>query len=388
MTLLSVDELKALVGKSQGWCVSIYMPISKQGAEIQQNPIRFKNLIREAEAKLSERGIEKKEIKTLLQPVEVEIDREDFWQNQSNLLVIFVASDFFRYYSFPLDFGELVVVQPNFHLKPILSLLAGDGLFYVLALSQQEIRLIECTRSSAKEVVVENLPKSMDEALQYDETAKEGQYRLSTSKGGTNNPFTHAGSFHGQGSPDRDKPQEDILQYFYLVNKAITEYLKGKKAPLVLAGVEYLFPLYREANTYKHLVAEGLTGSPKVLKPEALQAEALEIVEPMFLQEIEEAIAHYSELAGTEKISTDLNKTLSAAYFGRIEQLFVAVGIQTWGTFNPDTSSVQVHPDAEVGDEDLLNVVAVQTLLNGGTVYAVPPEKVPEEAPLAAIFRY
>lgn len=41
----------------------------------------------------------------------------------------------------------------------------------------------------------------------------------------------------------------------------------------------------------------------------------------------------------------------------------------------------------EPGDEDLLNAAAIQTLLNGGTVYAVEPEQVPDTAPLAAIFR-
>jgi hypothetical protein len=68
--------------------------------------------------------------------------------------------------------------------------------------------------------------------------------------------------------------------------------------------------------------------------------------------------------------------------------LFVAVGVQQWGSFNPETSTIDLHPEAQPGDEDLLNAAAIQTLLNGGTVYAVEPEKVPDEAPLAAVFRY
>jgi hypothetical protein len=58
------------------------------------------------------------------------------------------------------------------------------------------------------------------------------------------------------------------------------------------------------------------------------------------------------------------------------------------GSFNPETSTIDLHPEAQPGDEDLLNAAAIQTLLNGGTVYAVEPEKVPDEAPLAAVFRY
>lgn len=388
MTLLSVDELKSLVDQSPAICVSIYMPIARIGAEIQQNPIRFKNLIREAETKLAELGADKKEIQEMLEPVQAELDQESFWENQNHLLAIFIASGFFRYYRLPLEFEELVVVADTFHLKPLIPLLAGDGLFYILALSQEDVRLIECTRSSATEVEVENLPKNLDEALLYEETAKAGQYRISTSKGGTRNSYPQAGSFHGQGSPDRDKHQEDILQFFHLVDQAVAGHLNGKKAPLVLAGVEYLLPLYRKTNNYPHLVAEGLTGSPKVLDAEALQAQALEIVEPLFMEAQEQALARYSELSNSQQTSTDLKEAVSGAYFGRIDQLVVALGVQKWGSFNPETSTVQVHSEAEVGDEDLLNAAAIQTLLKGGSVYAVPPEKVPGESELAAIFRY
>jgi hypothetical protein len=47
-----------------------------------------------------------------------------------------------------------------------------------------------------------------------------------------------------------------------------------------------------------------------------------------------------------------------------------------------------VHQDPEPGDEDLLDLAAIQSILNGGTVYAVEPEQVPDHAPLAAVFRY
>ncbi|MEG4827486.1 hypothetical protein QUA82_20910 [Microcoleus sp. F8-D3] len=56
---ISVEELKALVQQSPGLWVSIYMPVA-QGTEIQQNPIRFKNLIREAEEKIVKYGFDKK----------------------------------------------------------------------------------------------------------------------------------------------------------------------------------------------------------------------------------------------------------------------------------------------------------------------------------------
>jgi hypothetical protein len=68
--------------------------------------------------------------------------------------------------------------------------------------------------------------------------------------------------------------------------------------------------------------------------------------------------------------------------------LFVAAGSELWGTFDPQTSRVAVHPTRQAGDEDLVNLAATQTLLSGGTVYCVAPDRMPADAPLAAVFRY
>lgn len=390
MALLSTDELKTLIQTSQKPCISLYMPMQKAGPEIRQNPIRFKNIVREAEERLKEMGLDDEETMEWFKQVH-QLDTGDFWENQDLGLAIFISREMFRYYSLPYEFQELVVVNNHFHIKPLLHLLNNDGLFYILALSQNNIKFFEATRYSISEVELQNVPKSLEEALQYDETAKEGQHRIATSKGGTANSFVQPGSFHGQGSPDRDKHQEDILQFFHMVDAGLfDEKLRNKKAPLVLAGVEYLFPIYREANTYQHLLEEGITGNPENVKPEELHAQALPIVEPILQQSESQAIAQYQELAGsgTGKTSHDIKDVISSAYYQRVDSLFVPVGQQQWGHFDPETMSVDLHAEPEADDEDLLNFAAVYTIINGGTVYAVEPEKVPDEAPVAAIYRY
>lgn len=235
-----------------------------------------------------------------------------------------------------------------------------------------------------------NMPKSLDEALQYDETAKEGQFRIATSKGGTSNSFSQPGSFHGQGSPDRDEHQKDILQFFHAIDAPLHEKLRNQKAPLVLAGVEYLHPIYREANTYPHLVEEGITRRPEVFQAEELHEDAWQIVEPMFSQAQKDAMELYQQLAGegTGKASSDIKDIISAAYYQRVDSLFVPVGRQIWGKFDAENMSVDLHPEPEPDDEDMLDFAAIHTLLNSGTVYTVEPEEVPNGAQAAAIFRY
>jgi hypothetical protein len=68
MNLLSTEELKTLVEQAQGISVSLYMPTVRLGSETQQNPIRFKNLIRQAEEQLVSQGMRSTEAADLLKP--------------------------------------------------------------------------------------------------------------------------------------------------------------------------------------------------------------------------------------------------------------------------------------------------------------------------------
>ncbi len=165
MQIISREEIKPLLEQPKGSCVSIYMPIHPAGPEVRQDPIRFKNLIKEAEAQLIDAGLEPQEATALLQnaglePQEatallqkaIELDTQEFWEQMGDLgLAIFVSQDFFRYYTLPLNFQELVVVTDRFHVKPLLPILNGNGRFYLLALSQQDVRFFEGTHYTINE---------------------------------------------------------------------------------------------------------------------------------------------------------------------------------------------------------------------------------------------
>ncbi|MDZ7695686.1 MAG: hypothetical protein U5R49_01750 [Deltaproteobacteria bacterium] len=124
------------------------------------------------------------------------------------------------------------------------------------------------------------------------------------------------------------------------------------------------------------------------MKPEELHGQAWALVEPVFKEAREESTARYRQLAGTGETTGDVKEAVLAAHHGRIDVLFVAVGVQMWGGFDLEKDEVYVHEPREPGDEDLLDLTAIQTLINGGTVYAVSPEEVPDQALLAAVLRY
>jgi hypothetical protein len=382
MDTITTEELKTFLTRPPGWHVSLFMPTHRAGRKTEQDPIRFRNLLREAEERLLSKGLRSPDVREMLKPAQRLGQEPRFWRNQSHGLAVFLTGEEFHFYRLPLPFEELVVISQVFHLKPLLPFFASDGHFYALTLSQNRVRLLEGTRHTVDEIDLESMPESMAEALQYDRFERQLQSHSDTSSG----TGSRSTMFHGHGVGDR--PKGRILRWFRVIDRELPNLLTGKQSPLVLAGVEYLFPLYKQANTYPHLLEEGIAGSPDELTPEELHARAWPLVQPTFMEAREEAAARYSQLVGTGQTTADVREAVLAAHRGRIDTLFVALGIQLWGKFDPSTVTIHVHEDPEPGDEDLLDRAAIQTILKGGTVYAVEPGQVPDDASLAAVFRY
>src|SRR4030043_329794 len=141
------------------------MPMHRSGPETQQDPIRLKNLIREAEERLLARGLRTPEAKELLEPAERLLRDGLFRQHQSSGLAMFLSLGVFHYYPLPFVFEELVIVTDRFHIKPLLPLLSGDGRYFVLALSQNKIKLLQSTHYSVSELDVADVPENLAETL-------------------------------------------------------------------------------------------------------------------------------------------------------------------------------------------------------------------------------
>lgn len=383
MDAFARDDLATLVEKREGPCVSIFLPTHRAAAKSQEDRIRFKNLLRQAEERLLAGGMRSSAAREFLAPGQELLNESLFWQGQSDGLAVFLGERMVRHYRLPLAFAELLVASDRFHVRPLLPLASGDGRFYVLGISQKEVRLLRGTRHSVSAVDLDSLPRSLADALKYDQLEKQLQYHTGAPERGAR----RAAMFHGQGVGIDDN-KDRLLRYFRQIDGALHELVQNQRAPLVLAGVEYYFPIYREANTYPHLLDAGIPGNPEGLRAEELHAPAWRIVEPYFQRALEDARAQYRQLAGTGRTSNNVTEIVPAAYHGRVESLFVAVGTHEWGRFNPNGEGVQVHPQADPGDDDLLDLAVIQTLLNRGAVYAVEWDKVPDSAPLAAVFRY
>jgi len=121
-----------------------------------------------------------------------------------------------------------------------------------------------------------------------------------------------------------------------------------------------------------------------------LHKRAWQIIEPIFRERQQQAVQQFEELNGQQSdlATSDLNKAVKAARFGQVGTLFVPLGIQKWGRYDPENNEVLQEPEPTPENEDLLDFAAIHTILNSGQVYAVQSEDLPGDGDLAAILRY
>jgi hypothetical protein len=385
MDTFSTSELKRLTATQVGPCVTIYMPTHPAGIADQQDALRLKNLVGEAERRLTDQGLRTPEAKQLLEPLRELPAEAGFWGKRSQGLALFVANGHSSRFRLPESVAESVVVNRRFQVKALLPLVSAQHRFFVLALSQKQVRFLEGNRFTLKAVPVEGLPADITQALNYDTTDRGHPVHPA----GRGDAAKNTGVFHSQGA-ERDTSKEDLAHYFRLIDGALRPTLRDQRTPLVLAGVQYLLPIYREVSAYPHIADVELSGNPDHLSELQLHERIWPLIQPQLDQVREDAAGKYRQLAGTGKTSADIREIVVAAAGGQIETLFVDRTAHLWGCYDPATGQVQCRDEtqsAQPGEDDLLDLAAVQTALNRGVVFAVPRDQSPAP-PIAAVFRY
>ena len=179
-----------------------------------------------------------------------------------------------------------------------------------------------------------------------------------------------------------------MRKYFLQIDRALRPLYGSFSNPLVIAGVDYLLPIFREASSYPHLVEEGISGNPEHLGTRELHAKAWPIVEPILAEPRRAALERFRALQGTGRASDDLDTILSAALDGRVESLFLDLAVTIYGIFDRTARSAVVRDVPQPGDVDLCAQAARWAYRTGAEIFGGEPPDIPGGSSIAAVFRY
>ncbi|HUP75200.1 MAG TPA: hypothetical protein VM282_19305 [Acidimicrobiales bacterium] len=356
-------------------CVSLYLPTHRAGADVGQDPVRLRNLLATAERELASLDTDRRDVDELLMPARNLLDDPDFWRFQADGLALFLAPGVFRLFRAVLAFDELAVVSTQFHVRPLLPLLSGDEAFWLLALSQNVVRLFHCSRHTITPTDTGDTPTSIAEALAHEDPEKQLQVRSSGATG--------TGQFHGHGGGG-EADKAELERYFRAVDRGLAGILDAD-APLIVASVGYYGPIYRSVSAHPHIVEDVVAGSPDELSANELHARAWPLIEREFDARRERLQDRYAQNRANDRTAEGLADVRAAATEGRIAMLLVPRAEHRWATTGDYAAPREPrHP----GDLDLLNDIALRVLRTGGEVVVVADDEMPGGVVIAAILRF
>ncbi|MFP4497448.1 MAG: hypothetical protein ACLFQV_04495 [Vulcanimicrobiota bacterium] len=383
MRSFTIEELDQLMDMKSEPSVTVYMSSLVDKSDPNYNRTHFKNLLREVEKRLPGDYSKEYYSSKLLKPAWELLEDSPYWNFMDQGFAMFLTPNYFQCYLLPINVQDLVTVSGHFHLKPLLELLSQNQDFYLLTISQNGNSFYKGNIFGVQEVKIDSMPASMAEVLRFDVPEESVQFHTSE----THRIGQGKAIYHGQGIHFSDH-KKDVKRYFDEINQALHNYMKNRKAPLILAGVDWLIPVYEDANTYKNLYHEYIRGNPEELTATDLHHKCRELLKPIVSEAKEKAMENFNNKINSDLTSKDLEEIVASAFFGKIDTLFVRVGEQVWGTFDSQKPGITIEEGQTYENQDLLDFAAVHTHRNGGRIFPIQPEELFEDSPVAAEFRF
>lgn len=357
------SELKHLIENTSKPAISIFLPTHPVSHADRHDQIELKNALKHAELLLEEHDLTGASTPELLQPARDLLDDLPFWQQQNQGLAIYLAPGFTRIYRLPIAFEKEVIVNSRFQITPLLPFFESQHTFYILALSLNQFQLFEASQYELAAIPTEHLPQDLQHLLD----AADFEDRLPSGAGSERKDWIHL--------------------YCQAINQGLSSFLKIAKAPLVVASEDYLYEIFKQHCDYPGLIDQPISGNPKHIALNVLFAQGLAAVKPVLEKEKQAALSSIEALQANQKLLCQTDQVLRAAYNSRVEKLFLIQNYHGKGLLDK-TGRVLRHASIDPDDQDLVNLAAIHTLLNGGEVYTVEPGCIRNANEVAAVLRY
>jgi len=382
MRQITKVKLLELLTDHESPCISLYMPTHRSHPENQQDPIRYRNMLRSLETSLSEK-YDKREVQTLLEKFERIAKDAQFWNHRTEGLAIFASSEMFQIFDLQRSVKELLVVADSFHTKPLLRQLQSADRFQVLSVNRHTAKLYEGNRDGLDEIeLADGVPRTLEDALGDELT--EPHLTVGSYGGGLGGPAMHHG--HGQ---KKDEVDLDNERFFRVIAAALLEHhSRPSGLPMILAALPEHHSLFRKVSRNPFLLDEGIEMDPQGISMERLRAEAWRLMEPKYKARLASLVAEFQEAQSKQLGAADLTDVAQALVAGRIRMLLVEADRQIPGKLDVATGRIEFTNLGNPDVDDLLDDLAEQTLKRGGDVVIVPADQMPTHSGLAAIFRF
>jgi hypothetical protein len=382
MDALERDYRTVLLASHEPPCLSLYQPTHRAHPDKQQDPIRFRNLVKELALSLGRKYAGRKSA-PILRPFHELAENRDFWNYALDGIAIFATSDLFKVYRLQRSVRELAVVADSFHTKPLMRILQSADRYHVLGLNRQQATLFEGNRYALDEVeLAPGFPQTASEVVGVNEGEPERKNRVYGPSG--------PGRTTRHGTDVRqDAIDSDTERFFRALDEAVLEqYSRPSGMPLLLAALPEHHHLFRSVSRNPFLMSGMIDVHPSTLPADQLRERAWQLVLPLYLDRLSGLIDQFGASRAEDRSGGDLAEIARAAAASRIATLLIEADRVIPGRFESETGAIEMVPLDDPGVDDLLDDVGERVLKAGGEVVIVPAERMPTDTGIAAIYRF
>lgn len=357
--------------------ISIYVDTHIKKPDRLENPIRFKNLVKEAQASLKEKEFKGfKDLFSLFKEME-----EDalFWEGATESMAILGDEDECIVYKLPVNVKSLAIVSDSFYIKPLLRSFQSNGHYHVLGLNRDNFVLFEADRYGITEIPVDASDATMEGVLGTEKTAP----HLSVASIGGDQSMYHG---HGGAKDERKVDQEKFFRH--VDTFVLEQYSKKQKIPLILVSPDEHQGEFRKLSKNNYLIDEGIKIDGDSLDKKSLYVKVQDVMQERFKKELKDRMAAFSEAHAKDLGSDDVIQIGRAIVEGKVASLYLEENTVHPGRFDPQLGTVMQGEIADPRVGDVYDDMAEVVLSRGGEVLILSKDEMPTERDLAAVYRY
>lgn len=371
--IIRIERMREIL-HAEGPCITMFLPPCRPGEAKGSPGALIKANIQAATQELAKQHFSTSDAVELLKPLEdPTLEEASHWSR-----VILNSRDIIEQFRLSQPVDASLQIASCFAIRKLLPEMALPKAFYILNLSKAGVDLLRCEGLEIERVgLPAGVPAKLADFLAFDapDHREENRSPSGASTGAMKGvPF-------GTGS-ERDRTKVYLADFYKNVDRGIKKLLGDQGMPFILAGVDQETSIYRHISTSPNLLSEAIRGSRDLDRDQAtILQEAYGILLADQRESQAAALLSAHERNARDRFSNDFDTIIRAAFEGRVAQLYLNESAEKIGVFRRDKFRT-------LGQEDLLNLAAVQTILHKGDAYSLPAEMIPGGAIAAAVLRY
>ena len=291
------------------------------------------------------------------------LEQEISYTRNHKGLVLFVAEDMADFTPLPFPVGNKVKIGSHFSTRTLIRAFNQTEHYYILCLSQNEVRLVECYNKTLLKEHQGDFPLQNEEFYQPD--------ALKRSFGSAEDKLTQ--------------------QFFREAEEKLQEVYKHQALPVILAGAEEAFANYTSiAGSNIHILGKirGNFDSHDGKQLTELIDKAYHIVKEHKKEKTQSSFEDMEKAQSRDLLEFDVNNIHQMAYSGQIaelivdEEYYLRAVMDSNGTlfFNKGKEGTQI--------DDAVNHIIHLVKATGGDIVFVPPYSIDSSHRMAAILRW